>query len=477
MMKNNLKKISTVLLVSAFMTIGNTQTIHAWERYDGQHYTLDNWEDSNKATANEFFSSRIVQNQIYDVLRSQESVNDSQHEVNQSLIYGNEKRTEMLRKAFTELWPIIKNMTTNLTSITEKMAEDFQKNGIQYLKNEYEKFYNPTRWAYIGLGVFGLLTAYYAPKMIVNEIGRRLSTKVPELVTETSRTSSRFNAPLKTMKKMLGLNSSAHLSDIVLSQENETRVLALADAIKNTNKLKLPYENILFYGPPGTGKTEFVRLLAQHADMDYALLSADKFKQFKPQEAIQKMKELFIWARKGSRGTLLFIDECDSVFIDRKTLGEDGIALVNAFLAETGTSSDKFMVIFASNHPQKLDSAVRSRISNSYKFDLPTSDERLKIINKKLEKEVKGRKFYIIKDGKRQFKKLSIATELNDGYIQSIATRTDGFSGRTITQMIEAVRKSACLQGGVVTKAIFENEINEKIKKCQLDKQIDKLQE
>ncbi len=184
------------------------------------------------------------------------------------------------------------------------------------------------------------------------------------------------------------------------------------------------------------------------------------------------MHKLFDWAEASERGLIIFIDEADACFRDRSTLDKDGVNLVNAFLSRTGASSDKFMIILATNYEDELDAAVRSRIHKKIPFMLPALEQRFKIMQKKIEKYIVDDIREVVKeDGSEATYQLTFASDVNEAYLRDVARRIDGFSGRDIDQFIAEVRLATYRSGNLeVTREVFDYVITEKIKQIEKDK-------
>lgn len=72
---------------------------------------------------------------------------------------------------------------------------------------------------------------------------------------------------------------------------------------------------------------------------------------------------------------LLFIDEAEAFLGSRDRGGgvsEHMRNVLSALLYQTGTQSDHYMLVMATNRPEDLDSAITDRIDEALHFDLPT---------------------------------------------------------------------------------------------------------
>ncbi|MGB8467372.1 MAG: AAA family ATPase [Candidatus Babeliales bacterium] len=198
------------------------------------------------------------------------------------------------------------------------------------------------------------------------------------------------------------------------------------------------FDNILLYGAPGTGKTLFAQLLAQQCGMDYAIIPAANVSQFLTTgTAVEELNNLFAWAAKSKNGTILFFDEAETFLADRRTLTSAAQNALNSFLAHTGTPSNKIMIIGATNRPEILDEAVRSRFGVTIHFPLPDSSARYN----QLVMHIKNT--FVVQTG------VYVAYDClkDETYVATLAERMDGWSGRTIQKFVDRIRQQALARG------------------------------
>ena len=164
-----------------------------------------------------------------------------------------------------------------------------------------------------------------------------------------------------------------------------TQVTSVIQSKIKAGKKNVKYRNLLLYGPPGTGKTLFATELAKRSGLEYVCMSGSSFSKFKDGEGIEALDELFAWANK-SEGLLIFIDEAETFLMKRENMDPQskGYLLLNNFLNYTGTRSDKFMIVFATNHKDVLDSAMYRRIDDLVEMPLPGQNERVRILMKSI---------------------------------------------------------------------------------------------
>lgn len=193
----------------------------------------------------------------------------------------------------------------------------------------------------------------------------------------------------------------------------------------------------------------FARNLAHHSGLDYAVLTGGDIAPL-GRDAVTELHKLFDWAKTSRRGLLLFVDEADAFLQSRETtrISEDQRNALNAFLFRTGTESDQFMMVYASNQPSQFDEAVMDRVDEMVEFDLPGPRERRKMIAMYIDK-------YLLNPPKRWAKKVE-TVDIGDKEIEQVVAETEGFSGRAISKLAIAWQAAAYgTDGAILDKETF----------------------
>jgi len=180
----------------------------------------------------------------------------------------------------------------------------------------------------------------------------------------------------------------------------------------------------------------FARQLASSSGLDYAIMTGGDIAPL-GRDAVTELHKLFDWAKTSRRGLLLFVDEADAFLKSRgsTSISEDQRNALNAFLFRTGTESDNFMMVYASNQPSQFDEAVMDRVDEIIEFDLPGADERTKMITLYMDK-------YLINPPGRLTKKVK-TQDIGRTEIELAAKETDGFSGRSLSKLVIAWQAAA----------------------------------
>ncbi|OMJ66861.1 hypothetical protein SteCoe_36146 [Stentor coeruleus] len=337
------------------------------------------------------------------------------------------------------------------------------------------------------LAFFGFQFAKAAGRLSTSIIEARLGK--PSLVRETSRKTSvteLLKSPFakiyeQTLVKGRFMPTTSIqrekdiLEGIFINPDLEVNLKTLGHSIVNRKKHYAPFRNLLLYGPPGTGKTMFAKSLAKHSGMDFAILTGGDIGPL-GKDGVTELHRLFDWASTSKKGVLLFMDEADAFLRKRTTekISEDMRNSLNALLYRTGSASYNFMLVLASNTPDQLDRAIHDRVDEIVKFDRPEEKQRVQMLYHYLlqycspSSSIRKKLINIIKDPRTLvFKRTEIGMkDVDDEFIEKIAKRIDGFSGREIYKLVIAWHDVAFnKQNAILTpelmEAVLENHIEQ----------------
>lgn len=190
---------------------------------------------------------------------------------------------------------------------------------------------------------------------------------------------------LDTVKR---IKTNVKISDIVGQENAKNKTKVLIKYLEEPDKFgEWAPKNILFYGFPGTGKTMLVKALANELDVPLYLIKATSLIGEHVGDSASKIQELFEKAQKTAP-SIIFIDEIDAIALHRsfQSLRGDVTEIVNSLLTEMdGINDNKAVVtIGATNNPNSIDYAVRSRFEEEIEFVLPDDNERKSIFENNL---------------------------------------------------------------------------------------------
>jgi len=134
--------------------------------------------------------------------------------------------------------------------------------------------------------------------------------------------------------------------------------------------------NLLFWGPPGTGKTEFAKYLAGEINADLLTRRASDLISCWVGETEKNIRKAFAEAEKD--GAILFIDEADSFFTDRRNAVRSWeTTQTNEML--TQMENFKGVLICCTNLLESLDGAVMRRFPWKVRFMELTPKARVRV--------------------------------------------------------------------------------------------------
>lgn len=293
----------------------------------------------------------------------------------------------------------------------------------------------------LGLTLFA--GGIYAAKYSVSISARAIESRIgrPKLLKETSRLNAidLFSHPFKSFQRIRDSRRPQDaLKNVIFRPTIEEELRDVAIATRNTKMNKSFYRNFMFYGPPGTGKTLFAKRLAQHSGMDFAMFSGGDVGPM-GRSAVSHIHKIFDWSQTSRRGLLLFIDEAEAFLSERRSgkVSEELHQVVDAFLNRTGEQSNKYMFVLSTNLPEQIDKAVEDRIDEEIEFEIPSLEERKRLVRLYFDK-------YVLEpasSGKRRGIKVE---EFDYGVLcDNIAEMIEGFSGRAISKLAVAWQADA----------------------------------
>lgn len=180
--------------------------------------------------------------------------------------------------------------------------------------------------------------------------------------------------------KFLNVFKRCILPDVVKQEIEECLISVLSrdkfDAWGITAHFEKGITNsLLMYGPPGTGKTMIAESIAAVLGSNLMRISSGDIQSSVPGQTEKNIIEAF--QKATSEKAVLLFDECDSILMERNSVGAILSAEINCLLQEI----ERFdgVLIMTSNRLHKLDSALQRRIIHKIKLDEPNEEARKQI--------------------------------------------------------------------------------------------------
>ena len=195
--------------------------------------------------------------------------------------------------------------------------------------------------------------------------------------TANSAAQQALAAKLQAEREAKEAEIAARWAGVYLPEKLKQNIRQLGDAFAAGENSAA--QGILLYGAPGTGKSLIARTLADTLDCGFIAVNLHDLKGRYIGESGQKVKE--VWEKaKGYKRCILFIDECESIFIKRGSTGSDSFTddIVQAFIAEwDGFNKQKTVLVMgATNRRDIMDEAVLSRFAEQIEIPLPDAEMR-----------------------------------------------------------------------------------------------------
>lgn len=139
--------------------------------------------------------------------------------------------------------------------------------------------------------------------------------------------------------------------------------------------------NILLMGPPGTGKTEFIKYLSKQTDRELLVKRSSDLISAYVGESEKNIANAFSEAEQ--LGAILFIDEADSLFINRAGANRSWeVSQTNELLSQMENFTG--FLACATNFNENMDPAVMRRFTFKMKFNYLKPEANLLFFEKTL---------------------------------------------------------------------------------------------
>ncbi|WFD18728.1 hypothetical protein MCAP1_000937 [Malassezia caprae] len=180
-------------------------------------------------------------------------------------------------------------------------------------------------------------------------------------------------------------DSIGGLDGIIASlQESVIAPLIFPEIFSTTNGLLGAPKGVLLYGPPGTGKTMLAKALAKESGATFINMHVSTLTNKWFGESNKLVAALFGLARK-LQPTIIFIDEIDSFLRERSSGDHEAMAMMKAEFMTLWdgltSSTDRILVLGATNRPSDIDAAILRRMPKRYAVSLPDAGQRKKILS------------------------------------------------------------------------------------------------
>ena len=236
---------------------------------------------------------------------------------------------------------------------------------------------------------------------------------------------------VKRLRPSEAVDASAHWDSLILAPETLAKLKGVCEALRHVETLRKqgvpPPKGALLYGPPGTGKTQIARTLANESGLAFIAAGTADLKAGYTGQSVQRVRELFERAR-GRAPCILFLDEVDAIAPARDGGGSDSftVDIVNQLLQEMDgiKSTDRHVyVLAATNRPETVDGALRSRLKDTIEIPNPDREQRQQLFRLFLGK---------------------LKTDFDaDGMAADLAKRTNNVGGRAISAIVERAAQEA----------------------------------
>lgn len=224
-----------------------------------------------------------------------------------------------------------------------------------------------------------------------------------------------------------GESAKITFADVAGVEEAKTELVEVVEFLKTPDRFtaigaRIP-KGVLLVGPPGTGKTLLAKAVAGEAGVPFFSISGSEFVELFVGVGSARVRDLFEQAKKQAP-CIIFIDELDAIGKARSTNSAFGgnderEQTLNQLLTEMdgfAAGNTTVIVLAATNRPESLDAALLrpGRFDRQVLVDRPDLSGREAILN-------------------IHSQKVKLGPDID---LKAIATRTPGFSGADLANLV-----------------------------------------
>lgn len=203
----------------------------------------------------------------------------------------------------------------------------------------------------------------------------KMSKDFPAEQLHTRRSWSDLILPQTTLNELQSIEAWYNSSQILMEEWDMQKTLK-------------PGFRVLFYGDPGTGKTLAASLLGKYTKRPVFRVDVSMLVSKYIGETEKQLAKLFDKAE--NKNWILFFDEADSIFGKRTNVRDSHDKYANQEVSYLLQRIETFsgLIILASNYKNNMDKAFTRRFHSCIKFNSPRHEERLRIWQHNLPKQL-----------------------------------------------------------------------------------------
>ncbi|KAF7365645.1 AAA domain-containing protein [Mycena venus] len=248
----------------------------------------------------------------------------------------------------------------------------------------------------VALFLAGQAALFYTVKWALDEFLPEKKKEVQAKQLEALKRLGHGNLELDEYERTVA-NEVIHPDDITVKFSDIGGLDAIVSSLRESIIYPLVYPNlfssssllgspkgVLLYGPPGCGKTMLAKALAKESGATFINIAASVLTNKWFGESNKLVAALFKLARK-TQPSIIFIDEIDSFLRERSSGDHEVTGMMKAeFMTQWDgllSSTDRILVLGATNRPNDIDAAILRRMPKRYAVSLPNLEQRLNILN------------------------------------------------------------------------------------------------